>query len=75
MVAADHAGLLEPAHAAQARRGRDAGATRKLDIGHPAVSLKLRQDAAVDRVQDGHVGMVGLFIRALYQALGVWLGW
>ncbi len=51
MVAADDAELLEPAHAAQAGRRRDAGAAGQLDIGHAAVLLELADDAAVDGVE------------------------
>ena len=63
VIAADHAGLLQPAHAAQAGRRGDAGPARQLDVGHPAVGLKLRQDATVDRVQDGRIGCGALHPR------------
>jgi hypothetical protein len=62
VVAADHPGFLQPADAAQAGRRRDAGAARQLDIGHAAVGLQFGQDSAVDGVQDGRLGRLGLHV-------------
>ena len=56
VVAADDAGLLQPADAAQARRRGDARPAGQLDIGHTAIGLQFGQDAAVDRVQYGCLG-------------------
>ena len=66
MVAADHAGLLQAADAAQAGRRGDAGPARQLDVGHPPVGLQLRQDAAVDRVEDRRVVVGAFMLRAFY---------
>ena len=52
-VALDDARLLERAHAAEARRRRDADAAGELDIGHAPVVLKLLQDLPVDGVEIG----------------------
>ena len=51
VIAADISGLLERAHAAQARRGGNAGAARQLDIGHAAVVLQVPQYPPVDPVE------------------------
>ena len=56
VVAADDAGLLQPADAAQAGRRGDAGAAGQLHIGHAAVGLQFGQDAAVDGVEVGRLG-------------------
>src|SRR6185312_3311065 len=52
VVPANDPGLLQPSHATQARRRRDAGPARQLHVGDAAVVLQLGQDLAVDRVQD-----------------------
>ncbi len=52
-VALDVAGLLQRAHAAQARRRRNADAARQFHIGHAAVVLQLFQNFAVDGIQTG----------------------
>ena len=53
MIAADNAGFLQAADAAQAGRGGDAGAAGELDVGHAAVGLQFGEDPAVDSVQFG----------------------
>ena len=50
VVAADHAGALERAHAAQARRGREADALGQLDVGEPPVGLQLAEDCAIEPI-------------------------
>ena len=55
MVAADHAGFLERAHPAQARRRGQPDALRQLDVGDAAFVLQLGQQPAVDLIEDGHV--------------------
>src|SRR5215468_5610033 len=52
-IALDVAGLFERAHAAQARRSRDADPARKLDIGDAAVILQLLENLAVDGIETG----------------------
>src|SRR5260221_1280054 len=51
MISADEAGLLERAHAPQARRRRDARALGEIDIGHAATGLQVTQDASIDLVE------------------------
>ena len=53
MVAADNAGRLEGAHAAQTWRRRNADAAGELDIGDATLRLQFLQDAAVDTVEPG----------------------
>ena len=48
VVAADHAGLLERAHAAQARGRREPHALGELDVREPPVRLELTQDCAIE---------------------------
>ncbi|MNT76475.1 hypothetical protein D3C72_2154820 [compost metagenome] len=47
LVAQDHAGFLQHAHAAQARRGRQADLLGKLHIGQAAVLLQCLENAPV----------------------------
>src|SRR5690606_3880975 len=51
VVAADQPDFLERAYPAQAGRGRDADATGQFDIGHPSVSLELRENPVVDWIE------------------------
>ena len=50
VVAADHAGALQRAHAAQARRGREADALGELDVREPPVGLQVAEDCAIEPV-------------------------
>ena len=47
VVAADGAGPLQRADAAQARRGGEVDALRQLDVGEAAVVLQVAQDCAI----------------------------
>ena len=49
--AADHAGLLQPAHPAVARRGGDADQVGQRAVGHPRVGVQCGEDATVDVVE------------------------
>ena len=51
VVAADHAGLLERADPAQARRGGQPGALGEIDVGDPPLGLEMCQDDPVDRIE------------------------
>jgi len=51
VIAADHPGLFESAHPAQAGRRRDADTPGQLDIGHPPIAQQVPQYAAVDTVE------------------------
>ena len=51
VIAPDVAGFLERADPPQAGRCRDADPSRKLDVRHAAVGLKLGENLAVDRIQ------------------------
>src|SRR5205814_1407161 len=60
-VALDVARLFECAHAAQARRRRDADTARQLHIGHAAVVLQLLENLAIDRIESrGHRRLLAL---------------
>ena len=50
-VAGDHAGLLQPLDAPQARRWRQSHPAGQLDIAQPAVVLELEQYFAIDGVK------------------------
>ena len=55
VVAADHPVLLEPPHAAQARRRGQPDTLGEFDIGDTPFRLQFRQQTAVDIVEIGHV--------------------
>ena len=54
MIAAEHPGILQRAHPAQAWRRGQADALRQLDIGNAPFGLQFRQQATVNLVQIGH---------------------
>ena len=56
-VAADHAALLERAHAPEALRRRQVDAGREVDVGDPAVGLDRFKNLAVDLVETGSHGL------------------
>jgi hypothetical protein len=41
VISFDEAAFLERTHASQARRRRDTGAARQLDVGHTAIRLEI----------------------------------
>ena len=55
-VAGDHAGLLQRAHAPQARRRRDADLAREVDVADAAVGLQLLEDAPIGSIEAGAHG-------------------
>lgn len=50
-VADNVAGLFEPLHADQARAGGQADRIREIDVGDPAVGLKVAEDTHIDTVE------------------------
>ncbi len=57
MVAGDHAGAFQPAHAVGAGRGRQPDLLGQVGDGDASVALKDVQDLAVDTVELLHVGV------------------